>query len=124
MTPRQKHKTRAKAGGRKKFLEVIAASASTPPLTGPIEHGDRAKDAITGFTGIVICISKWINGCIRVVIQGENLEFKKGVEDSVSVDLQQVVLLAKDPLGLAPKTGAPAPGGPFPDAEMGMNTPN
>lgn len=30
-----------------------------------IQLGDKVKDTITGFTGVAVCISKWLNGCVR-----------------------------------------------------------
>lgn len=34
-----------------------------------ITLGCKAKDKITGFTGIVIAMTSWLNGCQRVTIQ-------------------------------------------------------
>ena len=39
--------------------------------------GDEVKDGITGFRGIVTCISQWLNGCVRCAVQPQKLE--KGV---------------------------------------------
>ncbi len=37
----------------------------------PINLGDRVKDPITGFTGIVTSVTTWLHGCIRIGIQPE-----------------------------------------------------
>ena len=39
----------------------------------PIGLGDRVKDPITGFTGIVVVVATWLHGCIRVGVQPEKL---------------------------------------------------
>lgn len=36
--------------------------------------GDRVKDRVTGFTGIVVCTAQWLNGCDRVAVQPEKLD--------------------------------------------------
>lgn len=36
-----------------------------------IKLGDRVKDKISGFKGIVVCRSEWLNGCVRITIQPE-----------------------------------------------------
>ena len=40
--------------------------------------GDRVKDTITGFTGIVVCHFLYLNGCTRLAVQSEKLS-EKGV---------------------------------------------
>ncbi len=39
-----------------------------------IRLGDRVKDKITGFTGVVTGITTWLNGCVRMGIQGTPLK--------------------------------------------------
>lgn len=39
-----------------------------------IKLGDTAKDTITGFKGIVIAITHWLNGCTRISIQPAKLK--------------------------------------------------
>lgn len=34
-----------------------------------VELGDEAVDTVSGFKGVVIGITKWLNGCTRVTIQ-------------------------------------------------------
>ena len=36
-------------------------------------NGDRVRDTLTGFTGIVVCRSDWFNGCLRYAVQGDKL---------------------------------------------------
>jgi hypothetical protein len=34
-----------------------------------VQLGDKAKDKITGFTGTVVAITRWINNCERATLQ-------------------------------------------------------
>ncbi len=47
----------------------------------PIGLGDRVRDPITGFSGIIICVTTWLYGCIRIGVQPEELHKGKPVED-------------------------------------------
>lgn len=40
----------------------------------PIGLGDRVKDPITGFAGIVTAVTTWLHGCIRITIEPEKLD--------------------------------------------------
>lgn len=57
-----------------------------------IKLGDRVKDSITGFKGIAIARSEWLNGCQRIEIQPEILKDGKVVEADW-FDIRQVVLI-------------------------------
>lgn len=73
-----------------------------------IELGDRAKDAITGITGIVIAKTFWLNGCIRSTIQPEEAKDGKPV-DSQTIDDAQLRLAKKRVQPAYAATLAPAP---------------
>jgi len=45
-----------------------------------IEVGDRVKDKLTGFTGIVIAKTEWLNGCSRMGVQSEKLKDGKTMD--------------------------------------------
>ncbi len=38
-----------------------------------IKLGTRVKDCITGFTGIAVARTEWVNGCTRYGVQSETL---------------------------------------------------
>jgi hypothetical protein len=59
-----------------------------------VELGDRVKDPITGLTGIVVAVTHWLNGCIRVVVQPESLHEGKPAQD-VGYDEGGIVVVAK-----------------------------
>ena len=72
-----------------------------------ITLGSKSKDTISGFTGIVVCISKWLNGCTRITIQPQELKDGKPLEN-LTFDVVQVEVVEEK--------AAPAPektlGGP------------
>lgn len=78
--------------------------------------GCVARDKITGFTGVVIADTYWLNGCRRFHIQSQTLKDSKCVEESF--DSQQVEYVKDGPVmpPAAPAPGEPVsrPGGPFP----------
>lgn len=54
--------------------------------------GDRAKDTVTGLTGIVTGITYWLHGCIRVGLQPEEIKDGK-VTEAVWFDQSQLVVV-------------------------------
>ena len=79
-----------------------------------INLGDRVKDTVTGFTGIAVARTQWLNGCDRVAVQPEKLT-KEGFprEDRVFDEMQLQLLKAGVVKGTnlvptaEPKTGGP-----------------
>ncbi len=72
------------------------------------ENGDEVKDKITGFTGVIIARTEWLNGCIRYVVQSKKRTAEgKAIDDNI--DEGQLVLTTK-----AKKEKKDKPGGPFP----------
>lgn len=69
--------------------------------------GCKAKDKITGLTGIVYAITDWLNGCRRISIQPQELKDGKPVEGSV-FDVEQVEFVEEAASNLIEKpTGGP-----------------
>ena len=60
----------------------------------PIELGDRVKDPITGLTGIVVCVTTWLHGCIRIGVQPEEVKDGK-LPESIYFDQSQLRVLRK-----------------------------
>ena len=54
-----------------------------------LKLGDLAKDGITGFTGIVVCRSEWLNGCVRLTLQPKALKDGRPVEQE-TFDIEQL----------------------------------
>lgn len=72
-----------------------------------IELGDRAKCKITGFMGIVVGKSQWINGCTTTGIKSEVLK------DGITLDIQwfddpQIEMVDKNVVPCGKDPGGPA----------------
>lgn len=73
-----------------------------------IQLGDKVKDTITGFTGIVIGRTTWLHGCDRLVVQPEGLTKDGKIFENSSFDEPQLVVLkAKKIKEGDHKTGGP-----------------
>jgi len=81
--------------------------------------GDKVRDKITGFTGIVTCRIEYLNGCLRVGVQPQEMEKKDGsakYPDNIWFDQQQCELVAASVITIAEPLPAPRPvGGPYPN---------
>lgn len=74
-----------------------------------LKLGDSARDRITGYVGIIIARTEWLNGCLRVTIQAEEMKDGKPVE-SQTFDAEQVELVVKvKPSPRKPKGGPSIP---------------
>lgn len=82
-------------------------------LTHPdkIELGDLVKDRITGYTGVVECISEWLNSCRRITVKSQKL--KDGLPcDNHTFDAPQIEIIErgyfdKPKINKKEKTGGP-----------------
>jgi hypothetical protein len=82
-----------------------------------ISLGDKVRDVVTGFEGIVIARTDWLNGCVRFVVQPDKIEKNGKQPEGVSIDEQQLEVLEAGKIKLrahleeraAPKTGGPMP---------------
>lgn len=66
--------------------------------------GDEAKDTITGFAGVVVSKTEWLNGCVRVQLQPKKLQDGKPVETS-SFDIEQVTVTKSNQAKSKPSGG-------------------
>jgi len=73
-----------------------------------VNLGDKARDKITGFCGIVIAITDWLNGCRRVTVQPQELKDGRPIE-SVTFDVEQLEIVAEQAAEESSKTGGPCP---------------
>lgn len=73
-----------------------------------IKMGDVARDTITGYTGVVIAITKWIHGCERLTLQSRDL--KDGVPvESRCFDRPQLEYVSGRTVATTGSTGGPRP---------------
>lgn len=57
------------------------------------QNGDKVKDSVTGFEGIIVCTTNWLNGCTRYGVQPDKLT-KEGTMHGVEmVDEPQLILV-------------------------------
>lgn len=56
--------------------------------------GDLCRDRVTGFEGIVVAITCWLNGCIRVTLQPRKLKENGEHPETVTFDQHQVELVS------------------------------
>jgi hypothetical protein len=73
------------------------------------ELGDRAKDSVTGFSGVLTSRTQWITGCNTYGIQSQELRDGKPV-DATHFDEERIVILAE--AVIAPASADVPPGGP------------
>jgi len=43
-------------------------------MSTKVKRGDKVKDSVTGFTGIVIASTEYLNGCTRCQVQSDVLK--------------------------------------------------
>lgn len=58
-----------------------------------VNLGDKVKDQVTGFTGIVIAKTIWLYGCDRVSVQPQDLDKDGKVKESQTFDEKQLILV-------------------------------
>lgn len=73
-----------------------------------INLGDKVKDSVTGFTGIVVGRTTWLHGCDRLIVQPEGINKEGKIYDNNSFDEPQLVLVKK----AKTKEGDHSTGGP------------
>lgn len=78
--------------------------------------GDKVKDAVTGFEGVVIARSEYLNGCIRYGVQSPKLKDNKP-QDCEWIDQGQLSLVKSKAVNLEVKRT----GGPRPSPRMSAN---
>lgn len=71
--------------------------------------GDRVKDKVTGFEGIVIGRTEWLYGCTRLGVESESMHEGKPIAsqwfDQQRVEILQAgVVAAEDPKDSGPVT--------------------
>jgi len=59
-----------------------------------IKLGDRVEDTITGFRGVVVARTEWLNGSVRVTVQAEKLWNGRPIEEVTFEEKSLVSLLA------------------------------
>ena len=77
-----------------------------------VENGDKVRDIVTGFSGICVGITQWLNGCRRVAIQPKIGDDGKLVEP-LWFDEQQIEVVSAGAIKIDRQdTGGPLPSRP------------
>lgn len=72
-----------------------------------LKLGDKARDVISGFSGTIVAVTEWLNGCRRLTIQPSMLHDGKPV-DSSTFDAEQVEKMEVGPVLSPSRTGGPS----------------
>ncbi len=75
-----------------------------------MELGDRVRCKASGFTGIAISRTTYLNGCVQFGVR-PSVDKDGKLPDSWSIDEETLEVLAKDAVGVKPKavrTGGPS----------------
>lgn len=79
-----------------------------------LQLGDRVRDRMTGFEGIVIAITEWLYNCRRITVQPSTLDKDGAIPKTESFDEDQLEVVERG--AFKPKVQETAPaaktGGP------------
>ena len=42
--------------------------------------GDEVKDKVSGFKGVIVAQTMWLNGCARILVQSQDLDKEIGIK--------------------------------------------
>ena len=70
--------------------------------------GVKAKDKVTGFTGILVARTEWLNGCVRVTLQPP-MDKDGKIPESGTFDEPQIEVVGKGVQAHQAPTGGPLP---------------
>jgi hypothetical protein len=87
-----------------------------------VRLGDRVEDMVTGFSGIAVAKSEYLNGCVRYGVQGP-------LHDGVPTEWQwfddsQLHVLVEAAVQLSLPLKGEAPGGPRPNPVRNSDGPS
>jgi len=51
-----------------------------------VQLGDKARDTVSGFAGVCVCRSEWLNGCWRMTLQPQALDKDGKPQESQTFD--------------------------------------
>ena len=75
-----------------------------------VELGDLCRDMVTGFRGIVVAKTTWLNGCSRFTVQPQGLTSDGKIFEQQTFDEPQLVVVDHCAVDCGPRdTGGPIP---------------
>lgn len=79
--------------------------------------GDRVKEKISGFKGVIVAKTEWLYGCTRFTVQPEKLDKEGAVQKTETFDEPQLELIKTGAVkGASPKLEEERTYGPRNDA--------
>lgn len=81
----------------------------TPSKFGPVALGREVRDLVTGFSGIVTCESRWLNGCVRYGVQPTKLDKDGKAREAAYFDIEQLETIGEGVAIPMRETGGPHP---------------
>ena len=94
--------------------------------TPRVELGDLCKDKITGYEGICVARTEWLNGCWRVTLQAQKLDKDDKVPEGYTFDEPQIEIKKKGKVKVlvdGTKVGTKDTGGPRDNPVRGAASP-
>lgn len=64
--------------------------------------GDKVRDTVTGFEGIVTCKNEWLNGCLQYCVKGK-VKKDKSIPEGEWIDEGQLTLIKAKALDVEKK---------------------
>ena len=83
-----------------------------------IKLGSRVQDIYTGFEGMAVAKTEWLNGCVRIGIQPTELDKDGKIQEEVWFDEQQVKVVKKTQPVYKAQVKVERPGGPQKDPKQ------
>lgn len=73
-----------------------------------VNLGDKARDTVSGFAGVCVARTEWLNGCWRMTLQPQGLDKDGKPQDSQTFDDFQLEVTEpkRQPVG-SKETGGP-----------------
>lgn len=69
--------------------------------------GDIVRDTLTGFTGVIVIRSEYLNGCYRMGVQPSKLDKDGKVPESIYFDVEQLELVKAKAHAPSSRSGGP-----------------
>jgi hypothetical protein len=73
------------------------------------KNGDIVRDNVSGYTGMVVATTLWLNGCYRYVVASQTVN-EAGVPTDHPFDELQLTKVADSTIEGKHETGGPRPG--------------
>ena len=73
------------------------------------ELGKLCKDRVSGFKGIAVCESRWLNKCVRITLQPQTVNKDGAPLGNETFDIEQIEVIGDGIKVVAKPSGGPKP---------------